>query len=40
MKKAKANALAQSKYDEILAYSVDLKDSLSEVEDWSEATRA
>ena len=38
--KAKANALAQSKYDEILAYSVDLKDSLSEVEDWSEATRA
>ena len=40
MKKAKANALAQSKYDEILAYSVDLNDSLSEIEDWSEATRA
>ena len=26
--KAKANALAQSKYNEILTYSVDLKDSL------------
>ena len=38
--KAKANALAQSKYNEILAYSVDLEDSLNEIEDWSKASRA
>ena len=31
--KAKANTLAQSKYDEILAYSADLEDSLNEIED-------
>ena len=38
--KAKANALAQSKYNEILAYSVDLEDSLNEIKDWSKASRA
>ena len=31
--KAKANAIAQIKYDEILAYNVDLEDSLNEIED-------
>ena len=40
MKKVKVNALAQSKYDEILAYSADLEDSLNEIEDWNKASRA
>ena len=38
--KAKANTLAQSKYDKILACRADLEDSLNEIEDWSKASRA
>ena len=38
--KTKANALAQSKYNEILACSADLEDSLNEIEDWSKASQA
>ena len=38
--KIKANAVAQSHYDEIVALGVELEDQLSLVEDWTSASRA
>jgi len=41
MKEIKANALAQCKYDEVIALGVELEDSLKVVEDdWKSASRA
>ena len=38
--KIKANALAQCKYDEVIALGVELEDCLKVVEDWKSASRA
>ena len=38
--KAKANAIGQSKYDEVIAYGAELEEHLKHVEDWSTATRS
>ena len=34
------NAIAQAKYDEILAIAIELEDFLDKVPDWEKATRA
>ena len=38
--KEKSSAVAESKYDEVLAISSELEDSLDQVSDWSKASRA
>ena len=38
--KAKANSIAQSKYEEIMLLSTELDDHLDRIPDWSKATRA
>ena len=38
--RSKANALAQSKYDEILHISTEMEDFLDKVPDWTKATRS
>ena len=38
--KTRDNAIAQSKYDEILTISIELEDFLTEIDDWEIASRA
>ena len=39
-KKSKANAVAQSKYEEIMLISTELDECLDKIPDWSKATRS
>ena len=38
--RSKANALAQSKYEEILHVSTEIEEFVDKVSDWSKATRS